>query len=235
MSKVRFRRGQVWYLSAPQEDSEAAVFEHWDHILKKSRPWLILSNNVSNDNSDILNVVPLSFGADPEFITHASWTTNFRNSVKIQSVLCEQIYTKTQKEFNDTGRFLFTLKKDQLESVERCLSLQLGLKFEKKPTLDVLFQSQIEDYIRDVYESMAASLDKKFADLLKDLMQNTVIAEGSATEEKKVKHTWTDDEKLEFLTDCESMSVEEVQAKYNFKNKNQVYSYKSRFNRALFS
>lgn len=274
----KFKRGQVWWLYENREVTEKKMSE--GHVQAKSRPWLIMSCDESNDKSYILNVVPISQSSDPNFINHVSYTTGYENTLQV--IECEQITTKDMKEFMDRGKYMYTLSETIITSVLAAINRQLGGEL-SVPNLEgvlavieklaVAKAKQVEAQNSIQVNSVVQELGIRLADIFNVKLETPVkvtTSEGkevstipitsqsieaepveeakeevAATETpikeptpqtpkkpapaKKKYNKWTDEDKLQYLVDSETMNPRDLAKKYHLNSTSIAIKYKSKF------
>lgn len=108
---MKVKRGNIVYLKPKQNEGYIQHFE---------RPFLVVSNNVGNENSGIAILVPLTSKLKSLHLpTHT--VVNYHNS----RALCEQIITVNQ---DDVVSIQHTLNKREMKDVESCLKISLGIE-----------------------------------------------------------------------------------------------------------
>jgi mRNA interferase MazF len=105
------RRGEVWWVSfAGSSGGE----------VRKSRPAVIVSNDVSNQHANRVQVVPLSSKTEKLFPCEARVTVDGRES----KAMADQIMTVNKGRLNDR---LVMLSPEDMRGVDLALRIQLGL------------------------------------------------------------------------------------------------------------
>lgn len=109
----RFIRGQVWWYKGEASKSIRG-------IQQGTRPVLIVSNNIGNKFSSVVQVVPCTTAYKPNLPTHCNIHINGRRN----TLLCEQTKTiPTSLLFN----YITTLDEIEMAEVEKCLKTSLGI------------------------------------------------------------------------------------------------------------
>ena len=111
ISKKVFSRGDLFWAS----NDNAKGSEQ-----KGYRPYLIVSNNLNNNYSSLLTVVPITTQHKKDLPTHK---TVMINDVQC-TALCEQI---TCVEKSDMIKYIRSLTKDEFKDVEEGIKIQLAL------------------------------------------------------------------------------------------------------------
>lgn len=123
----KYVRGQVWWCknsydvsNGDRELDKSDKQKLFDHIQKGIRPVLIISNNVGNKFSETVQVIPCTSADKKTLPTHCSfYIEKVRNTF-----LCEQIRTINK---TDLVTYLATLDEKEMEEVERCSQISLGI------------------------------------------------------------------------------------------------------------
>lgn len=156
----KYRRGQVWYLEEPAEETERKLAQGC-HLEAKSRPWLIVSIDEANHHASILNVVPLSLSADTSKVYHVGFMNDFS---KINSICVEQITTKSMKDFNERGTYKFTVTDEVMQRVSAALGNQLGISM-TVPNLDSIVKV-IEKIAQQKMEAQKTAYQNQLDDII---------------------------------------------------------------------
>lgn len=116
-NQSNFKYGQVWLVRDDrQHDSNS-------RIQKKTRPMLIISNDLNNKFSSTLNVVPLTSARNSPkgpYQLQYYW----ERSEYPQTVLCEQIHTIDK---SDCLRYLYTVAPEIMDDIKNSIRIQLNL------------------------------------------------------------------------------------------------------------
>lgn len=91
-----------------------------NNIQGGTRPCVVVSNNVGNEHSDILIVVPLTSKKKKYLPTHIVLNLNCQESI----CLCEQVTTISKKQVRET---LDKLYHDEMEDLENALKCALKI------------------------------------------------------------------------------------------------------------
>ena len=107
------KRGEVFWWNCPDHNRP--------HLLKKTRPALVVSNDTCNLNSAVITVAPLTTKVKRAFPTQVPIVINDGVSIvlldKVTSIPVEELGTK-----------IGTLKDWQMAQVDQSLRVQLGLE-----------------------------------------------------------------------------------------------------------
>lgn len=107
---MKVKRGNIVYLK-PQSVR--------GHIQSNERPYLVVSNDIGNQASEIVMVVPMTTQ-----LKKLSQPTHTIISYHDSMVLCEQIMTINQE---DIVRVVYRLNDYQMTRVDKCLKKALGI------------------------------------------------------------------------------------------------------------
>ena len=113
----RISRGQVWYLVDPNSSN------YDSSIQGKNRPVLIVSNDLCNQNSPVIHIVPFTTQPKSHLPTHVT----FNDGKFDQTILCEQLRLVKESLFYDQSYYKYTLSDDIMQKVDEALVVQLGL------------------------------------------------------------------------------------------------------------
>lgn len=109
---LRVCRGQVWWITTETINQGSKQ--------NKSRPWLIVSNDVCNDKSPVLTAVPLTTADKGNYPFHVA-VNNFGTT---NLILCEQI---TSIEKSQCERYMYSVSVEVMNKVNSAILLQLGI------------------------------------------------------------------------------------------------------------
>ena len=142
------KRGEIWYVeeSGKEDGSE----------MKKSRPGLVVSNNVGNDHAPVVTVVWLTTQEKKPLPTHVEVFSNV-NSIAI----CEQVNTVSKDRLSN---FVRKLDDFEMAEVDKALSVALGIKGNDEDCVcddEALRKERIEKEIyKNLYEDLIGKLLK---------------------------------------------------------------------------
>lgn len=106
------KRGDVYWWRCPEHNRP--------HLLNKTRPCVVVSNDQCNKVSAVITVCPLTTKVHKAFPSQVPVVVNGGVSI----VLCDKI---TSVPIEELGSKIDTLKNFQMEQVDRALFIQLGL------------------------------------------------------------------------------------------------------------
>lgn len=115
---LKFKYGQVWLVKNINYH-----MSNKDHIQRKTRPMLIVSNDRNNYYSPTLNVIPLTSARNSikgQYQLQYYW----ENSEYPQTVLCEQITTINK---SDCLRYLYSIEPEIMDEIKLAMKIQLNM------------------------------------------------------------------------------------------------------------
>ena len=145
----QIRRGAVFYINECSTGSTGSE-------QKSGRPAIIISNNVNNTHSTVVEVVYLTTAKKHHLPTHFT----VRSTNCVSTALCEQIFSVAKARVGD---FVGTLTKEETEALNKCLAISLGLEEPKSKETD-------EESIRLKVE--CEMYKKMYQDLLEKVIGN---------------------------------------------------------------
>lgn len=140
MHNQTIRRGDIYYIISnyAEEGSEQ----------RSGRPAIIVSNDFANEFSEVVEVVYLTTRNKTTLPTHCDINSSLRKS----TALCEQIASVCK---NRLGTHVGVCSDEEIEQINRCLAISLGLSTEPQecPTCDDSSKAVTEDTVQDTPES----------------------------------------------------------------------------------
>lgn len=159
----KIKRGMVFWFNLdesvnkynfPKVEVRGKSFK--DYKQYGSRNWLVISNDIGNNESPTCNIVPITTSETKSNMpTHVSF--NCRGN--IHTILCEQIMTVNQVELVD---YDYTVSDDVMKKVEDALRVQMSIRDKKPEYLDGVeasmdkIESIIENIIREKVNEIAS-------------------------------------------------------------------------------
>lgn len=268
MAIQKYFKGQVWIVNFKDLEFENGV-------IAKTRPCLILSNNIINSNNNGIIVLPItSSTANDNDIRNSYKFINMNN--RYNWVLPEQIKTVAVNRFEN---YIYSLSDDMMRDVEILMCKSLGILpvsgYELAKTPEIVIAEPKVEHAPLVSTREIQKLSNRFIitkekineaivipepvkkvrwtistkiDFLKDydvlsskelMMKYGLTTEAQIEDQKDICREsglksayatkWTIEKKINFLTEYETMSAEEMMIKYNFKKITTIYNYKNKF------
>lgn len=141
-ARKNLRRGDIYYI-----DKEIV----YGSEQQGGRPGIIVSNNVGNVESDIVQVVYITTQPKNDLPTHVT----IHSAKQISTALCEQVWTISQSRVGD---YVGRITEDEMVKIDRALAISLGIKKSSNQVVG------IESNGDDVLE-MASSYVKEIMEL----------------------------------------------------------------------
>ena len=114
----RVIRGEIYYIEKGKAPGDDGSIQH------PGRPGIIVSNDANNIHSETVEVVYLTTAPKTDLPTHCTIVSATRTSTAI----CEQIQTVSKERL---GNYIGLCTANEMEDVDRCLAISLGLKPER--------------------------------------------------------------------------------------------------------
>lgn len=108
---MEIRRGSVWWWNCPDHNRT--------HIQKGTRPVVVVSNNICNELSEVVTVVPFTTRVKRPYPQQVP--VIFEEDVSI--ALADQI---TAIPISELHRYICDLQDFQMDQIERAMAIQLG-------------------------------------------------------------------------------------------------------------
>lgn len=116
-TKKEFRRGEIWMCE---------IYE-----CEGTRPYLIVSNDIGNEHSNSVIVVPAKLGNIKKLPTHCEVTTNCGT----RTIKCENMYSlKKDKLFSLIDR----VSNADMKKVDKCLKISVGIADDEGENIDMM-------------------------------------------------------------------------------------------------
>lgn len=252
LSFTKFKRGQVWIVNQDKIQSLNAMRDKNNYITEKTRPWLIVSTDISNKKAPILNCVPIPSTLRSYLPCHI----NIRLDKGLCAIQCEQITTLNKSYFDD-ATYIGELNEDMMQKVEVALVNQLGLSIQvpSLETLKTLIEelanakaeemrvrnSKITDeYVASIAEKLelifsmpdSTTIIEKTDEIIKHEEPKPVKDETRKNTSPKKSTKWTEEAMRTFIEDSEKLSTEEMSKKYDMSIKS-IYASKYKFKNIL--
>lgn len=109
------KRGDIWLVRLdPTQGSE----------IKKTRPAFVLSNNINNQHSPLVTVLPISDRGDKVYPFEVALPQSQRGLTKLSKIRCQQIRTIDKLRL---VKHLGAISRNLLPAVEEAVQLHLGM------------------------------------------------------------------------------------------------------------
>ena len=153
------KRGEIYYID--REFTEVGSEQ------RAGRPAIIVSNDIGNENAEIVEVVYLTTQQKKDLPTHVA----IRSTKYKSTALCEQITTVAKKRI---GEYCGTCTDNEMQAVENAMLISLGIDYgdgdyydEEEPA-----PSNSEELVRvtaerDTYKKLYESLVEKLVGVMK--------------------------------------------------------------------
>lgn len=140
------KRGEIYYIQRP---------DTYGGEIAKSRPAVIVSNDIFNTTSTVIEVVYLTTQPKRDLPTHAHLASSGRES----TALCEQIDTVSIKR---VGHYCGKCTPDEMAAIDRALEASLDLtRAMDKAVADTLLRLSVElNQVKAERDRYAKMLDK---------------------------------------------------------------------------
>lgn len=109
----QIKRGMIFYYK--RSDDETGSEQHG------GRPAIIVSNDMCNENSPTVTIVPLTTAPKSNLPTHCT----IRSTGRVSTALCENVQTISTFRVGDMAEGRCT--PEEMRQVDNCLMIQLGL------------------------------------------------------------------------------------------------------------
>lgn len=147
------KRGEVYYIHRDNN------FNSTGSEMQSGRPAIIVSTNLLNTSSPVVEIVYLTTQPKSDMHTHISIHSTLRES----TALCEQI---TSVSTSRLGNYMCTLTDEEMQLIDCALAVGLGLTFDTEPAETEEYEDDCscnEEIIRvtaerDCYKQMLENL-----------------------------------------------------------------------------
>ncbi len=126
-----------------------------DHIEKKRRPALVVSNNMNNVFSTNVNIVPITTRT---FDKCKKWQVYFNDNGRHQVILCEQVFTVS---YNELDKYIGHIDEITLKEVDKALAIQFGLNTTQNELNSIEFMKRLDGSIEKILHDKL-ELDDKY-------------------------------------------------------------------------
>lgn len=191
MRVQRFKRGQIWWYETGTNYNGS--------IQGKTRPVIIMSNDLANANSNCLLAIPCTTADKKPMPTH----TNFEIDGNANTALAENMLSVNINRLTD---YVGIVDDDLLHRLEYNIAVALGLPleiFSKKPV------TALEKEIEEKQPVIPTFIDDS---PLEEKLSTRKAYNGVG---RKGYQKYTKEQMLRFINDCENHTIEWVTKKYN--------------------
>ena len=200
----KFSKGDIFYYNFGSMNCVS------DHIERKLRPVLIISNNLNNTFSTNVNIVPITTRSKEKC---KEWQVYFNNNGRDQVILCEQIFTVSS---DNLQSFIGRIDEITLKEVDKALAIQLNLNTIERELNSLEFIKRLDTSIENILKNKLKVENKNFSAFMHsmdDLKKNQ--------EKQKCEIDTLINNKLSFLKD--NMMKDIIELKEYFKtNSNEL-------------
>lgn len=235
----KLKRGDVWWVALSSEHGDGIS---GSSVERKSRPYLIVSNDIGNKNAPVVTTVPITTRDSDDYPMHVY----FRNEEQSrnQVILCEQLVTLSVKLFDKhQSYFMYSLDAELMDKVDRALSIQLGLNVKPVELQDLerlvnaLTEAKLEELKKQaaVQESLRSLVDKtveKFQNAFPVEDEPPLPALPPNIRLRKKGDEWTVSLMESYVYDVDKLSKEMICLKYDLKPLSVMPTYRN-FKRRL--
>lgn len=199
---IKYPRGSVWLCRDDEFINNGPFsFKSGTHVQRKTRPVLIISNDLGNSRSPVLNVIPLTSQDKRSSVT----VPICDEDGTLGCILCNQIKTIDKSQLI---KYEFMLDSETIAEVERTLQFTLGIELQSidnsleniKSTIDNIVTMKFNQIFTrkefdNIVEYIARNLENTYSQLMKKYVENIKVAEKRIINESKLLHTKTNNDK----------------------------------------
>ena len=142
------KRGEIYYITSNYSETGSEQ--------KGGRPAVIVSNNINNNNSDVVEVCFLTTQPKKDLPTHV--TT--RETIMISTILCEQITSVSTLRIGD---YIGKLSVSEQAAVDAALAISLGINPEPVTVMREPTEEELEKMARAYISKNAPTLPAEIA------------------------------------------------------------------------
>ena len=215
---VVYARGQIYWRLPPSKFDQ--------NIAAKRRPVLIVSNNVGNHFSGIVTVVPLTTQS-----SHNHLPTHIKIDLPTSTsyLMAEQITTINKKTLCE---YIATVTPEKMVEVDEAIQVALGFK----SVNDAEYVNNDENSNCEPYNSKN-NINDILTSTVEDKLNKDDLQKLESIE-KRVRHRYSEDEKLEFIMDYDNvknklMTQQDFMKKYHLTCWGSAQSMNHRFRKKL--
>ena len=203
MQTQRFKRGQIWWYQ-----SSGSICDKENIVNSKTRPMLIVSNDIQNRNSNYVIAIPLTTAEKKDYPFHTKCIVNDKQS----TFLAEGI-TSCNKDY--FSYYIETADDELMESIDNNLKFILGLDNieiqQNKPIIEPIEKPlTIKQYLEKENETITPVFDDDSP--LEEKISTRQAYKGVG---RRGYQKYTKEQMLKFISDCENHTIEWVTKKYD--------------------
>lgn len=190
MKVQKFKRGQIWWYETGTNYNGS--------IPGKTRPVVIMSNELANEFSSCLLGIPCTTAAKNDLPTH----TSFYIDGTLSTALAENMLSVNKDRLTD---YIGTVDDELLERLSNNVAIALGLaEVPPKPSLGVINKPLVDEEVtvEPIFEDNSP---------LEEKLSTRKAYEGVG---KKGHQKYTREDMIRFISDCENHTIEWVTKKY---------------------
>ncbi len=135
------KRGEIYYIQSNYQETGSEQ--------RAGRPAVIVSGNLINNNSEVVEVVYLTTRPKTDLNTHVLT----RSAVQPSTILCEQIYSVSKQRID---QYVGTLTEKEMQEVDIALAISLGLDFGATKIMREPTEEELEKIRESVRQEFAA-------------------------------------------------------------------------------
>lgn len=114
------KRGEIYFIKSTRREEGSEQ--------RGDRPAVIVSNNLNNEHSDVVEVVYMTTRPKTDLPTHVFT----RSALSPSTILCEQVNSVS---INRIGTWIGELTPNELQAVDTALAISLGIDFGRIETV----------------------------------------------------------------------------------------------------
>ena len=206
MKVQKFKRGQIWWYETGTNYNGS--------IPGKTRPVVIISNELANEHSTCLLGIPCTTAAKNDLPTH----TSFYIDGTFSTALAENMLAVNKEKLTD---YIGTVDDELLKSLELNVSIALGLTDMPAKQHSTSEEIKIKERPLTFEQYVANKTFDKIEEVEPVFEDNSPLEEKLSTRKayegvgKKGHQKYTREDMIRFINDCENHAIEWVTKKYN--------------------
>ncbi len=189
MKVQKFKRGQIWWYET------GGSYNGSTYLNGKTRPVIIMSNELANEFSTCLLGIPCTTAAKNDLPTH----TSFYIEGTLSTALAENMMSINKDKLTS---YIGTVDSELLEKLNNNIAIALGLKDMPEKQINNQTESKVEEVSTPIFEDNSQ---------LEEKLSTRKAYEGVG---RKGYQKYTKEDMLRFINDCENHTIEWVTKKY---------------------